>query len=328
VAGNLCEGMVDYHRSRLGRRRSWWGLKGYVKRFAAMRLPHLALRAAARVRPRLRRGGRLPAPARLDEIEGQAGGASFVMLRPDRCIVAKELYWGRGRRPRLEDQLAVETIAAAAQRCDVAVDIGAYTGLFTLAVARANPSVRVHAFEIVPENCRALRDNCVRNGLLDRVSIHHAGIGTPGARMRVPAGTRGSALPDNYSSELSFDSGVEVRFVALDSLVDDVPDGARVIVKIDVEGTEVDVLRHGQRFLAELRPLILCEVLPDADAPALQALLEPHGYRFHLVGERGLLSKPMIRPDRRYRDWLFVPPDLGLRAAALDAAGVTLVAPR
>ena len=245
------------------------------------------------------------------------------MLRPDRCIVAKELYWGRGRRPRAEDRLAVEIAAAAAERSDVFVDVGAYTGLFTIVAARANPSLRAHAFEIVPENYRALFDNCVRNDVLDRVTLHHTGVGEPGARMRVPARTAGSALPDFYSSELRFDSGVTVGFVALDALLDRVPGDAEVMVKIDVEGTEDTVLRHGPRLLAELRPTILCEVLPGARTRELESMLARHGYSFNLVRERDVRPSSRIEPDERYRDWLFLPGDPARGLAAIGTPAAT-----
>ncbi|HSI81835.1 MAG TPA: FkbM family methyltransferase [Solirubrobacterales bacterium] len=310
---------MDYRRSKLGRRRSWWGAKRHAKRLLAMRAPHALVRLAARLRPKLRRGGRLPAPAHLREVEGEAGGSRFVMLRPDRCIVAKELYWGRGRRPRAEDQLALEIVAAAAARTDVLVDVGAYTGLFTVAATRANPALRAHAFEIVPDNYRALFDNCVRNDVLDRVTLHHVGVGKPGARLRVPARSSGSALPDFYSSRLRFDTGVAIRFVALDSLLDKIPSGAAVTVKIDVEGTEAAVLRHGRRFLAEVRPLILCEVLPDSDPAPLAATLEPLGYRYGLVREGDVRTSARIEPDERYRDWLFLPGDPARELAGLAA---------
>lgn len=305
--------MADYRRSKLGRRRSWWGAKRYAKRFFALPGIHALVRLAARLRPGLRHGGRLPAPARLREVEGEAGGSQFVMLGPDRCIIAKELYWGEGRRPRNEDQLALEIVVAAAERSDVLVDIGAYTGLFTVAATRANPALRAHAFEIVPENYRAMLDNCVRNDVLDRVTLHHTGVGKPGARMRVPGRTTGSALPDFYSSRLRFDSGVAIRFEALDSLVDRIPSGATVTMKIDVEGTEATVLRHGSRFLSQARPLILCEVLPDADVDELEAILEPLGYRYGVVREGDVTTSSRIEPDERFRDWLFMPSE-GLAA--------------
>jgi FkbM family methyltransferase len=301
---------MDYRASKASRRQSWYGVKKHVKRLVALRLPHAVLRGVVRFAPRLRRSGRLPAPARLGEVEGEARGNRFVMLRPDRCIVAKELYWGGGRRPSPQDHLAVELFAAAAERSEVVLDIGAYTGIFTVVGARANPELEAHAFEIVPENFRALFDNCVRNDVLDRVTLHHVGVGAPGAAIRVPGRSAGSALPDFYSRNLRFDAGVRVRLVSLDSLVDRIPPGARVTVKIDVEGTEDEVLRHGRAFLDAFRPRILCEVLPGvADAPALESLLASHGYRFHLVRDRDLLPSPRIEPDERFRDWLFLAGD-------------------
>jgi FkbM family methyltransferase len=309
---------VDYRASKAGRRQSWYGLKKHVKRFVALRLPHAGLRGIVRLAPRLRRSGRLPAPAHLEEVEGEVRGNRFVMLRPDRCIVAKELYWGGGRRPSSQDDLAVELFASAAERSAVALDIGAYTGIFTVVAARANPQLEAHAFEIVPENFRALFDNCVRNDILDRVTLHHVGVGTPGARITVPARSSGSALPDFYSRNLRFDAGARVRLVSLDSLVDRIPHGARVTMKIDVEGTEDEVLRHGQAFLDAFRPRILCEVLPGAaDPSALESLLSPHGYRFHLVRDRDLLVSPRIDPDERFRDWLFLAGDQEGELAAL-----------
>ena len=290
-------------------RRDWHGLKRHVKHLLSLRLPHALLRAVVRLVPSLRRGGRLPAPARLGEVSGEAGGAPFVMLHPDRCIIAKELYWGGGGRPAPEDQFAIEVFAHAARRADVVVDIGAYTGLFTIVAARSNPAVEVHAFEIVPENFRALLENCVRNDVLDRVTLHHEGVGAPGKRIRVPIGSGGSALPDFHSAETSAQDGVRVRLTSLDALGERLPAGAQVAMKIDVEGTEADVLRHGQRFLARVRPLILCEVLPEADGGALEELLRPHGYRFSVVREQSLAPISGIVPDPVYRDWLFAPTD-------------------
>src|SRR3954466_15978873 len=168
-------------------RQSWYGLKKYVKRALSWRLPHAFLRAAVRLRPSLARSGRLPAPASLREVEGVVRGTAFTMLRPDRCIVAKELYWGHGRRPRQEDAFALEVYAELSSRSDVALDIGAYTGIFSIVAAEANPFVDVHAFEIVPDVYRLLFENCVRNDLLDRVSLHLRGIGEDGARAILPA---------------------------------------------------------------------------------------------------------------------------------------------
>jgi FkbM family methyltransferase len=307
---------TDYRTSDAGRRQSWFGLKKHVKRALSWRLPHAVLRGVVRRRPSLARSGRLPAPASVHEVEGDVRGSAFVMLRPDRCIVAKELYWGHGRRPRREDAFALELFAELSSRSDVALDIGAYTGIFSIAAAAANPFVDVHAFEIVPDVYRLLFENCVRNDLLDRVTLHLQGVGEDGARAILPATSSGSALPDFYSGSLRFDSGVHVRFVSLDSLMPVLAADARVVAKIDVEGTENEVFGGGQEFLRAFGPDMLCEVLAGvADGDELTALLSPHGYRSLLVREADLLEVEQLRPDPRFRDWLFTKRDVAeLRA--------------
>lgn len=99
--------------SRL-KRQSWFGMKRHVKRFLGLGLPNAILRLVARFVPSLR-SGRLPAPANKREVEGQVGGATFVMLDPARCESANELFWGRGRRPKAHDRLALDTVAALAR---------------------------------------------------------------------------------------------------------------------------------------------------------------------------------------------------------------------
>ncbi len=243
------------------------------------------------------------------------------MLRPDRCEIAKELYWGGGRRPRPRDALALEVVAKLVGRSDVLLDVGAYTGLFTVAGTAVNPKLKVHAFEIVPAVASALRENVVRNDVADRVEVHLEGVGAPGTSMRVPRGAGGSALPSFYSSRLRFDDGVQIGFRSLDSVSQMVDTDARVVVKIDVEGTEALVFRYGQGFLSHFHPSILCEVLHTANGEELEELLAPHGLNYYLVRSTDLMPSPRIVPDPRYRDWLFTPLGTeGLRAVGVPVA--------
>jgi FkbM family methyltransferase len=303
--------MTDYRASAAARRQSWYGAKPYVKRFLALRVPHALMRGALRFVPRLRRTGRLPAPARLHEVRGHVGDVWFVMLRPDLDEVAKELYWGGGTRPRPADRVALELFADLARRSDVALDVGAYTGIFTLVAALANPNVEVHAFEVVPDIFTALVDNCARNDVMNRVTLHHVGLGDPERVARFPAVSATSALPSYYSSRLAFEDGVHIRFRSLDSFTGLLPANSRVLAKIDVEGTENEIFAHGQAFLSAFRPHILCEVLHGvADGGELEGLLAPHGYRFYRVEASGLVSREHIEPIAKARDWLFSTRDL------------------
>jgi FkbM family methyltransferase len=304
---------MDAHR----RRQSWFGLKRHVKRVLSLGLPNAVLRIVARFVPSLR-SGRLPAPANLREVEGRVGGATFVMLDPARCENAKELFWGRGRRPKANDRLALDTVAALAREANEFLDIGAYTGLFTLATTAIAPSLHAHAFEIVPAVAEALEANLRRNGVADRVVVHREGVGDPDATMRVPSGEGGSALPSFYSARMRFEEGEVITFRSLDSVEVLLPAGARVVMKVDVEGTEDAIFGAGQRFLESVRPDILCEVLPEADGARLDELLAPAAIRRYLVTGSRLEESQRIVPHPTFRDWLCSPrtPD-ELRALGL-----------
>ncbi len=294
--------MPDFRNSRRARRQNWFGMKKYVKAVLSLPGAHLPMRVLAPQVPAVR-VGRLPAPRRVREVHGEAGGARYVLVDPHRCEIAKELYWGKGRRPDAADALALEVVVTLAKEARTFFDIGAYTGAFTMAVAAANPAVRAHAFEIVPAVARGLARNIARNDAARQVQLHTVGVGRAGTTMRVPSGDGESALPSFYSAAMEFEEGIEVDFVAWDEFTEDTR--GPVVAKIDVEGGEETLLRHAQRFLAAHRPDILCEVLTTADGAALQSLLARHGLRFYAVGEEALHPRSQIVPHVAHRDWLF-----------------------
>lgn len=190
---------------------------------------------------------------------------------------------------------------------DVFLDIGAYTGAFTMAVLSANPAAVAHSFEIIPAVIDGLEKNVARNHLGDRVTVHVTGLGKPGTTMQVPSGDGGSALPSFYGTGMDFDAGAQVRFTSLDELLPDLPPSRpQVTVKIDVEGAEHDVLGNGRELLATLQPDILCEVLDDRAQPEqLMSILDRFDYHYYLVGHDHLRAHDEIVPDRQLRDWLF-----------------------
>jgi FkbM family methyltransferase len=287
------------------RLQSWFGLKRFVKRFLSLSLPNAVLRMAARVVPSLR-SGRWPAPALLTEVVGRINGETFVMLDPARCENAKELYWGKGFRPAAHDRLALDTVASLSREANIFLDVGAYTGLFTLAVTAVQPQIVAHTFEIVPAVIDALEANVRRNRLERRVIVHREGIGEAGKTVRVPAGGGGSALPSFYSTRMTFEDGELVPLRSLDSVTELIGRQARVVMKVDVEGAEDEVFRSGQEFLESFRPDILCEVLHgQADGERLETLLQPRKLRWYLVADETLLERERIVPHDRFRDWLF-----------------------
>ena len=156
-------------------------------------------------------------------------------------------------------------------------DLGANIGFFALLAARlTGPSGRVLAFEPVPEVARLARAAAARNELSDRVEVRAIAVGaTEGtASLHVVEESSWSHLasrgrhPDTVAT-------IDVPIVTLDSLVlggEPAPD----VIKVDVEGAEVDVLRGASVLLRTARPVLLIELHETNDEVA--DLLEDAGY--------------------------------------------------
>jgi hypothetical protein len=89
-------------------------------------------------------------------------------------------------------------------------------------------------------------------------------------------------------------------------MVGSLPEGSKVVMKIDVEGTENDVFRSGGTFLETFKPDMVCEVLHGvADGEELGSLLSPFGYDYYLIRSDRLEHHTAIAPNPGFRDWFF-----------------------
>jgi hypothetical protein len=137
------------------------------------------------------------------------------------------------------------------------LDVGAKDGYFTLLMARlAGPDGAVHAFEPDPEH-RKIAENFALNPdvPLARLCVHphFAGSSTEGEKT-----------------------------VALDDLLASGHLPAVHVVKIDVDGGEMDVLRGMKLLLQTLHPRLFVEVHSEALCQAVQEFAGDLGYRLKL----------------------------------------------
>lgn len=138
----------------------------------------------------------------------------------------------------------VALLEALCEPGDLVVDVGAHIGCLTVALARrVGPQGRVVALEPQQHLFQLLTANMVINGLTCVQTIQ-AGAAARDGVLRVSNDTAG-VLRNYGAGRLSESGGAEVAVRTIDSLK---LEGCAVL-KIDVEGMELDVLRGAQRTI-------------------------------------------------------------------------------
>ena len=140
-------------------------------------------------------------------------------------------------------------------------DVGANLGLMALPVLGSVAGAKVISFEPSPNTTPWLRKTVAGSNLGDRWKlIEKAVASTPGvARFSVSASTEGlyDGLKHTQRSDEVRTEEVEVTSLDLEWNRSGCPDVS--VIKIDVEGGELDVLRGGQECLRQTRPFVLTE---------------------------------------------------------------------
>ena len=156
----------------------------------------------------------------------------------------------------------------------VAYDVGANVGIYSLlASLRAGPSGRIYAFEPLERNVRYLRRHISLNNIQNCAVFAEAVCNEEGTRSFSAAGL------DSSMARLSSEGELSVPSITLDSCFFGTkrlrpPD----IIKIDVEGAELEVLEGARRVIAEFHPAIFAEIHGTQLHADCRAFLLKEGY--------------------------------------------------
>jgi FkbM family methyltransferase len=147
----------------------------------------------------------------------------------------------------------------------VVYDVGAFQGLLTLWFSRT--AQRVVSFEPASVNRARLLDNLRLNDVKN-VTVRPHGLGSKTAQVNIvysqsmPGGASADSRVSAQTQQMASDARSEVIEVrTLDDIRNELPPPD--LIKIDVEGLELDVLLGAQRTLAEDRPALFLEMHGD-----------------------------------------------------------------
>lgn len=200
-----------------------------------------------------------------------------------------------------------------AREARVVIDVGAYTGVYSVTAALATPDSAVIAVEPNPELRDLLDANLAANRLADRVEVHRLALGDRAGSAVLHQSTvagltsTASLIPSSRAT-----GGVPVDVAVLPDLLGDRrPD----LVKIDIEGGEAAALVGAAQVLGDAQPVLLIEALTNAERNRQAEVLGPLGYGYLPVaaGDGG------AHGDRRNNVWC-VPRDIPRAMAALNWA--------
>jgi FkbM family methyltransferase len=217
-----------------------------------------------------------------------------------RLALPAEVRLRDGNRFRLEEFYDLDTLwqvyvrevypVEPGDRC--VIDAGANIGLFCCYAARRAPGAEVHAVEPVPETFKRLEEHVHANGLAGRIHCVQAALASRSGTVVMSGGGLPSQMArvvDNGAAR-GPDDGVRVPAIRLLDLVAEHRARGVDLLKMDVEGSEYEVLLSTSAAdLAPIRRLWLeyHEGLGarSTDKRRLQQHLTAAG--FHVVAEMG-----------------------------------------
>ncbi len=208
-----------------------------------------------------------------------------------------------------EDEIRFFAKLLGNREAPVVLDIGANIGLHSIRWAAACPTLRSYAFEPSRETLTMLRNNVVQSGHAPRIEVIPMAVAD-----RQGAGNFFHCVDDAYSSlrdthRKQVETSYQVDITTIDSFVS----GRRLskidLVKIDVEGLELEVLNGAIETLRRLRPHLFVEIFAGTHSNP-----DPEGTinRVRLLGYEPYIfqngaPKPFVRHSDEFYNYYFCP---------------------
>ncbi len=158
---------------------------------------------------------------------------------------------------------------------DLFLDVGANIGYYSILAAKTGAARDVIAFEPDRRNLLQLGANVLMNGLADVVRITAAAVSSQAGKVRFVPG------PDRSTGQSKVDDGaadyVEVDAIRIDDLID--LEGGTVIVKMDIEGHELEAVAGMTRLISKNDAVLQIECY-EGNIPLLKDALAALGAGF------------------------------------------------
>jgi FkbM family methyltransferase len=187
--------------------------------------------------------------SKVEYLEHEIGGINYRLIPKYRSISG------------IYEPLVFEKLRTALRQADGFLDVGANIGFFSVLASRdLEPRFPIVAIEANPATISELTEHVRLNSSLDRIKIlHHAASEKSGEMIGFSSEIAGDSM-----SRITFNSAakVQVATVRIDE-VEEIQACKSLVIKIDVEGAELLVLKGATKLLqGTYPPRILLAVHP------------------------------------------------------------------
>jgi FkbM family methyltransferase len=207
----------------------------------------------------------------------------------------------------------IDLVSQVLREGDMAVDVGANIGIYSMVMGKlVGKTGKVHSFEPAESSFQILLHHRALNGLDDIIEAHQLLVGDrPGDQAFVEDGIKGTNRVGGSRFDGPEAKTIRRETITLDDYLSQHGSLPRLI-KVDVEGYELDVLRGAENTIKASGCFILCELHPGHWEQVgygwddVRSLAEMIGYEIRTISgslcERpGELERPLVvlRPIER-----------------------------
>lgn len=164
------------------------------------------------------------------------------------------------------------------QTSDLVLDIGAHSGIYSLIAASGSSTSKIIAFEPNPTMREVLQKNIELNGFSSRITIQEIALSNSGGLSTLAIGKDTSmAMLTSVSNMEAPSTHLEVA-VKTAKLDDFSFNSNSMLMKVDIEGSEIAFLHGALRTITAFKPTILMEALTNLDLELQANFLTKLGY--------------------------------------------------
>ena len=188
------------------------------------------------------------------------------------------------------------------------LDVGANIGYIASFFSTQLNAKFVHCFEPHPESFKILLSNMKNNCEVNKCRAYQYAVGSKSTHANL-------YINENHSGDHSLNkdnlgrSHIKVQQVSLDDWVLDNNIKNIDILKIDVQGGELDVLMGAQKLINDFDPMLYLEWqdVSDSDAKKFFELCEKFKWELYEVKNNNLSSVSLKKHYRKYNGNLIIP---------------------